>query len=362
MIETDVKTVIWDVFSKDMEADVKPRNIIEKRQKEVRGLIGDFNRNEYRKILNGEIRDAFYRLVDGNETQLDVNFLKSVEFGTKQWSDKSFNAMKAGNLCGNACFYCYIQAIFHQNNQADIHQFYKKYIDQGLQIIGNGDIKGKDRQAFLQEFEIKEENIKKGWAKHGKRYLFMTPTSHDIFQSNMVDLVTAWKKMLDVDHELLIVSKPRIECIKYICKELKDYKDKITFRFTITSDDQEILDVFEPLAPTFDERMTCLEYAREMGFETSVSIEPFLSDPVSTVEHLLPWVTGEIWIGAMNNFPSEKIIGYKFTEREQYQIDRLKNDEYTFENHERIVNTLRNDPNIQWKESFVKMYLKKNSP
>jgi hypothetical protein len=194
----------------------------------------------------------------------------------------------------------------------------------GLQIIGTGRITGAERRKHRPELVLDPAKINKAWGTRGKRKLFMSPTSHDTFPETMKDAVTAWKSVLKVGHSLLIVSKPNIECIKYICKELEPYKKQVTFRFTITSDRQDILDIWEPLSPDFNERLGCLEYAHESGYETSVSIEPFLSDPVSTVGHLLAWTTGETWIGAMNTFPSEKVLGHAFTDREKNEIQRLK--------------------------------------
>jgi DNA repair photolyase len=355
---SEVKEIIWNVLSEDIEDGANRKKLIANRQKKIRESIGSFNRDAYRKILNNEIRLAFYRLVDGVETIDDVNLLRSVEFGTKQWSDESFNIMLTNTLCPNACLYCYITALFNKNSLADIKAFFKKYREMGLQIIGDGEIKGRDRLCHRMKFTTDPEKAAKSWTTRGKRKLFMSPTSHDVFPENVKELVAAWKRMLSVDHHVLIVSKPLLECVKYICEELADYKDKVTFRFTLTSDIQSILDVLEPLAPLFDERLECLRYAIEAGFETSVSIEPFLSDPVSTVKKMEPFVTGEIWIGCMNGFPSEKIIGIPFTDRENKIISKLKEVEYSFKNVTRIVKNLRSNKKIQWKESIIKMYLK----
>lgn len=356
MNKNQVKDIIWNVLS-EPDGTVSRKKQAKSRNIDIRDKIGDFDRNEYRMILNSMIRSVFFKLVDGNESIEDVNFLKSVEFGTKQWSDKSFNIMKAGNICPNLCLYCYIQPVFHQNNQADVHSFYKRYMDKGVQVIGEGEITGAERRSMLLDFEINMKKVEKGWSKHGNRYLFMTPTSHDIFDSNVKELVIAWKKMIDVGHSILIVTKPSFPCVKYMCSNLGKYKDSVSFRFTITSDNQDVIDIFEPLAPSFEERMACLEYTYDSGFNTSVSIEPFLTCPVSTFEHVLPYITGDAWIGMMNAFPSEKIIGYDFTDRETNAINSLK-EQYGFENVQRIVRKLRHEPKVQWKESFINAYLK----
>jgi DNA repair photolyase len=219
-------------------------------------------------------------------------------------------------------------------------------------------ISGRDRAKHRAEFKIDPEKSATTWGKQGRRKLFMSPTAHDTFPENVNAMIAAWKRMLDAGHYLVIVSKPLLPCIDKITTELAGYKDRVLFRFTITSNNQEILDEWELFAPTFDERVSCLKLVKERGFIVSVSMEPFLSDPVETVKTIREHVNGEIWIGMMNGFPSEKIIGKPFSSKLKTEIERVKQ-LYALGNIERIVEALRGDPAIQWKESFIKIYGKR---
>jgi DNA repair photolyase len=79
----------------------------------------------------------------------------------------------------------------------------------------------------------------------------------------------------------------------------------------MTSGDDEVLRYWETNAPLSRERMTCLYLAYKAGFNTSVSVEPFLED-YSLIRHIKtihPYVTHDIWIGPMNftHVPKEYI-------------------------------------------------------
>jgi hypothetical protein len=63
----------------------------------------------------------------------------------------------------------------------------------------------------------------------------------------------------------------------------------------------------------------------------------------------------------LNGFPSEKVIGKPFSEKLKDEIARVK-EMYNFENIERIVTALRENPKIQWKESVLKVFEKQFYP
>ena len=73
----------------------------------------------------------------------------------------------------------------------------------------------------------------------------------------------------------------------------------------------------------------------EAGFKTSVSIEPFLSDPLPTIEMVILLVTDTIWIGPMSNplpelkelytYKSLSEIYNRLTHHPAASIIRLKN-------------------------------------
>lgn len=54
-------------------------------------------------------------------------------------------------------------------------------------------------------------------------------------------------------------------------------------------------------------RLESLKYAFGKGYKTSISIEPFLSDPVEFIDDLIPYVTESIWVGSMNYIKAKGI-------------------------------------------------------
>jgi len=123
------------------------------------------------------------------------------------------------------------------------------------------------------------------------------------------------------------------------------------FRFTITSDDDTVLEFWEPNAPRFKERLASLVYSYNRGFKTSVSIEPFLDyDPTELTETVVPFVTESIWIGKMNYIPrknlsNEEMIQYQKI-RKNYRVDHLWE----------IYNSLAGYPKVRFKDS-VRIHL-----
>jgi len=372
-----LKKTIMSTLGKSMGGGNK-KNIVKRRRAELKEKLGDVDRNTYRRVINGMIRDAFYHLVDGKATGEEINLLESVEFGTKQWSDDSFNIMKTNSTCGNLCIYCYVSGIYNHYGRIQLKDIIKQLNDAGAKIIGvEGErMTSADRQSMLLPFETDEERASKYWGKPKMPKLFMIPTAHDIFPSNVDYIISNVKDMLTIGHSILIVSKPRLECIRKICEAIDemdatyanqwgdeygvqpgDYKKNVTFRFTIGSNDQTILDFWEPFAPGYAERVECLKLAMEMGYETSVSMEPFLSDPAPVIEAIDQWVSGEIWIGEMNAKPSEKVFDVEFTSSERAKIDEIAT-LYQFDNINRIVTELRSNQKVNWKESIIKVFLK----
>ena len=355
------------------------KNIVKRRRATLKKSLGSVDRNTYRLVINEMIRDAFYRLVDGKATGEDISLLESVEFGTKQWSDDSFNIMKTDSTCPNLCVYCYVSGIYNRYGRIQFKNIIKQLNESGACIIGNNAGKcltSAERQPLRLPFSTDPERAGKCWGKPKMPKLYMIPTAHDIFPENVDDVISNVKNMLTAGHSVLIVSKPRLECIRKICEEIDKmdaacaeqwgeeygvqpggYKRKLTFRFTIGSNDQSILDFWEPFAPGYAERVECLKLAREMGYETSVSMEPFLSDPVPVVNEIDQWVSGEIWIGEMNAKPSEKVLDVEFTSAERDGIGKI-DELYRIDNIKRIVKELRSNPKVQWKESVIKKFLK----
>ncbi|KAJ3442294.1 hypothetical protein M0812_12028 [Anaeramoeba flamelloides] len=237
----------------------------------------------------------------------------------KQWSDRIYNILTADSNCKNDCKYCYMKAMKNRFFKTDLEDFTMK---------------------------VNEKKVKKGWRKNKlKPKLFMFPSSHDIFDQFVGNYIKVSKKIMLAGNEVLIVTKPSLVCIKKIIKQLSYFKKKILFRFTITSDDQDILDYWEPNAPGFEERLNCLKLCYENGFNTSVSIEPYLKFPNTLIKKITPYINDYIWIGSMSGLNSMKDI----------KIDEKKrlNNLYHFENTLKLVNEFKNNKKILFKTSVM---------
>ena len=129
----------------------------------------------------------------------------------------------------------------------------------------------------------------------------MFPTSHDITIGNVDTCIRFLLRLLkETNNTLLIVSKPRIYCIERLCKALENYKGRILFRFTITSMWDSLAVKWEIDAPFISERIYCLKYAYRKGWNTSISVEPFLDkNPILLIEAIEKFCTDTIWIGIM---------------------------------------------------------------
>jgi DNA repair photolyase len=117
--------------------------------------------------------------------------------------------------CENDCLYCYMKPM------ADNRPTWKITSDTWHQM------------------RIRQEDVDAKQKRHAGLVGF--PSSHDILPSNIDDALIVLGKLLRAGNEVLIVSKPRIECIQRICEASQFYKDKILFRFTIGAMDNNLL-------------------------------------------------------------------------------------------------------------------------
>ena len=215
---------------------------------------------------------------------------RKITLGTKEWADSNVNCYFG---CSNNCRYCYAKKM--------AIRFKRK------------------TEGTWKFMETNHKAIGKGYSKRKGRIMF--PTSHDITMESLKGCLHVLKKLLDADNEILITTKPTLNCIKKICYRFLNKKDLIQFRFTITSINNELLSFWEPNAPSFEERYEALKHAYNMGYKTSISIEPFLDEnPFILVDKLIPYVTESIWIGNMNyvyvkNVKSNEIKFYKNIQR-----------------------------------------------
>ncbi len=202
----------------------------------------------------------------------------NAELGKGRFQDwtKSKNNVNICTGCKNDCVYCYMKPMNTRNPKLK-------------------------QPEDWHNWELRQNDVNKNYGLRDGLVGF--PSSHDIFPDILDASLTVLGKILRAGNEVLIVSKPRLECIKAICAASTFFKDKIIFRFTIGAMSADILSYWEPDAPKYDERKACLEYAFHMGFRTSVSMEPMLDSPniENLVNDLLPFVSEDIWLGTMNH-------------------------------------------------------------
>jgi DNA repair photolyase len=143
--------------------------------------------------------------------------------GTREWAEVNENISRG---CSNGCLYCYAAhnaSRFKLRDRAD------------------WETEELTKKAFVTSYPLKKGVI-------------MFPTAHDITPSNIDAYLRVIKLMLDKGNQLLIVSKPRLDCIKRLVDELKPYQAQIMFRFTIGSMDDDVTAFWEPVPVA---RRTC---------------------------------------------------------------------------------------------------------
>jgi DNA repair photolyase len=240
--------------------------------------------------------------------------------GTKEWADKNVNCILG---CPHGCLYCYGRGMARR-----FHRI------------------GSDSDWLTPVVRIEEVTRNRG--RYGGRIMF--PSTHDITPELLEPCLTVLGKLLAAGNELTIVSKPHLDCIRRICRDFADHKQQILFRFTIGAYDDSILSFWEPGAPSYGERLACLEHAFSNGFKTSVSVEPMLDAPnvVELFHRLTPYVTDSIWLGKMNR--ARNCIADRTPEVEA-AIERIEANQ-TDDKIWTIYNALKDEPQARWKESI----------
>lgn len=246
--------------------------------------------------------------------------------GTREWAETTLNFI---NGCSHGCLYCYSCEMATRcgwNNPED----WKNEV-------------------------VREKALSKTIKKYPDRVMF--PSSHDITPHHLDETVLFLRKILEAENEVLIVSKPHYECIKKICDEFSDYKNKILFRFTIGSTSDKTLKFWEPNAPSFKERLKCLKYAFNCGFQTSVSCEPMLDNHIDRViDKVFPFVTETIWIGKANRLlgvtgKGRLEFNNALTEETKTRAEEL-NEWQNDKNILGIYQQFKDNSKIRWKESI----------
>lgn len=247
---------------------------------------------------------------------------KQSSYGFKEWTVNSVNCCSG---CSNNCRYCYAKGMAVRFKQMTPEEWPLE--------------------------RVRQKDVDKAQKFYPSRVMF--PSSHDITPGNFDACFTVLEKLIVRGNEILIVSKPRFECIKRICDSFIKYRDRILFRFSITAMNDELFSFWEPGAPCYAERKAALVYAASSGFETSVSIEPMLDSEniVQLVDDLGPYVTDAIWIGKMNHI--KKNIQIDSPELEE-AVQRIKEGQ-TDERIKAIFNMLKDKSQIKWKGGIKKI-------
>lgn len=243
---------------------------------------------------------------------------KAITTGTKEWADYNVNCAIG---CINDCRYCYAKLMA------------KRF--------------GRATEKTWKIMKIQQKALTKSYQKFPGRVMF--PSTHDIIDLPEIEnaCFEVLSKLLESGNNVLVTTKPRIKIIQKITEVFSQYKDKLQFRFTITSRNDDLLRFWEPNAPLFQERMTCLELAYSRDFKTSVSIEPFLDhDPQVLVKIVAPYSTESIWIGKMNYISRNNLLESQIP----YYNEIRKNCEP--QHLRRIYEELKTFPKIKFKDSI----------
>jgi DNA repair photolyase len=251
--------------------------------------------------------------------------MKKITSGTREWADYNVNCIDG---CFNDCRYCYAKLMANRF--------------------------GRTKNKSWKVMRVRKDAVVKNYGLLPGRVMF--PSSHDIFDFPLIEKACfiVLEKLLKSGNHVLLTTKPRFSIIQKIDKLFNKYKERLQFRFTITSYNDELLKFWEPNAPLFEERMESLKYAFYRKYKTSVSIEPFLDyNPqvlVKVVEH---YSTESIWIGKMNYIPrhnihDDEVLFYNEI-RKNYETNHLKD----------IYNDLKDFPKIRFKDSIrIKLGIK----
>lgn len=240
--------------------------------------------------------------------------------GTHEWAEFTENIAIG---CPAACLYCYAA----KNAQR---------------------FKLRERDNWAEETLSKRAALTSYPKKDG---VIMFPSSHDVTPFNIEAYLRIAKLMLAAGNRLLIVSKPRLECISRLVSELADYKHAILFRFTLGTLDEATAAHWEPGAATPAERIAALELAFKAGFRTSISAEPLLGG-LETAWVLRgavqPYVTDSIWIGKMNRIRDRVDLSVPENLARAIEIEEAQTDEEIL----RLHAALKHDPMVRWKDSI----------
>jgi len=243
--------------------------------------------------------------------------------GTREWAQRTVNISRG---CEHNCRYCYAR-------HNAVHRF---------KTVASVD--------DWPDMQISEKRVDKKYSKYPGTVMF--PSTHDITPSILLECLTVLRKLLEAGNQVLIVSKPHFDCIRVICRVFEQYKKQIQFRFTIGSVSDDVLGFWEPNAPNYLERLTCLNYAYHEGFSTSISAEPFLDGQVRQLYKALQGlITDSFWIGKLNDF-EHRVDLNRVTPAEQATHVRILLKAQTDEAIRRLYADMNGLPLVKWKDTI----------
>jgi DNA repair photolyase len=244
-------------------------------------------------------------------------------FGTLEWASHNENFVSG---CSHNCLYCYSKEMAIR-------------------------FKRKNSENWQVEC-VSSDKLNKKFKKFDGRVMF--PSSHDITPNILTESMLFLNRLLEAGNDILLVSKPHIKCIEMFCKKFVPYKKNILMRFTIGSLNSDILKIWEPNAPDFNERFSCLKHAFENGFQTSLSIEPILDNIDNTselIEKCLPYITDAVWIGKPNflirRLRTNGVLTAPILQKATELENILKDDEI-----KRLYKNYKSNKKIKWKDSI----------
>lgn len=240
--------------------------------------------------------------------------------GVGEWAGYRCNI---GTGCSHGCLYCYAEKMALRYNRIENSSAWK------------------------------EENLRYVSTMGCKRYdsQIMFPTSHDITPAYLSAYRCHLHNLLAAGNKVIVVTKPHRESIEAIVSQISMYRDQINFRFTMGGLDGDVMRHWEPGAPPIEERIECLKYAFEKGFETSISAEPMHGgkDEAVKLYYLLePYITQEIWFGKMNNIGGLRSSNEVKVAKKATELLALQSDKEMLA----LVDLLRGKQKVRWKDSI----------
>lgn len=274
---------------------------------------------------NHHDRELVDRLINGEITKKQYKDMISERLqGQWQFSMKSYNIRDPKFLCKHACSYCYIGPMFAR-------------FGRHCQTVEIEDSMPTDAKL-----------INHNWSKvsdQNQREMIFFPSSSDIFEENAVDYVKVCKKIIDAGHEIMYATKPTMKSITAVIGEFEkfepSYKSKLVIFIAVTTDDDKVLRMYEPYTSLFGERVEVIKFLVARGYNVNVFVEPYLSNPISIIDQLLPIIgKGIIAVGGMN-----------YTKNIKFCEDQIKNSELIS-----YLDQLYNPENIKQLYQYVKIH------